>query len=104
MRPLSLLLCLVLCGCGQSYDEYRREVDRVTERNYREYRAWIDPDGLRGRKHGYDLDHMWPAKMCWVHGWAPETCASVALLRVMPAKQNRSEGCRMEGCRTRRPE
>jgi len=82
---------------NNSYREYRREVDRLSNKNYRAHRSEIDPAHLRGKRAHHDLDHIKPVKRCYEQGMSPETCANTGNLRVLDAHQNRSEGCR--GCK-----
>jgi hypothetical protein len=83
---------------GQSgdYNAYRKEVDRLSNQNYNQNKSTIDPDGLRGRKNSYDLDHQNSVKCGYSAGLPPAVVASPENLRVMPSAQNRSEGSR--GC------
>lgn len=82
---------------ANEYREYRREVDRLSNQNYRQHRQQIDPARLRGERAKMDLDHATPVKRCYEQGLPPERCADPSNLRLMDAHQNRSEGCR--GCK-----
>lgn len=83
-----------------AYRSYAREVRALTEQGYRQHRDTIDPQHLRGKRHGYDLDHdPISIKECWLKRMTASSCASASNLRVVPAHQNRSEGCKVSGCR-----
>ena len=83
------------------YKAYRQLVDRETAVIYRLYRVEIDPQGLRGKLHGYDLDHIRSVKDCYRTGIAVQACSAPTNLQVIPAHENRSMGCKSVGCRTR---
>jgi hypothetical protein len=83
------------------YKAYRHLVDRETAVIYRSYRATIDPQGLRGKLHGYDLDHILSVKDCYRTGMTVQACSSPTNLQVIPAYENRSMGCKSTGCRAR---
>jgi hypothetical protein len=79
-----------------AYQQYRREVDRLTTATWRQHQLELDPEGRRGRARGFDLDHGVSARCAYGFGWPPERVAEIWNLRVIPAAQNRSEGAR--GC------
>lgn len=79
------------------YRQYRREVDRLSNENYRRNRAQIDPAHMRGKRGHMDLDHRTPVKQCFDRGIPAAQCADPGNLRMLDAHQNRSEGCR--GCK-----
>ena len=83
------------------YKAYRHRVDRETAVIYRSYRTVIDPQGLRGKMHGYDLDHIQSVKDCYRTGMTVQACAAPTNLQVIPAHENRSMGCKSVGCRSR---
>lgn len=87
----------VVSDDAATYQAYRRNVDRETAKVYKAHRQEIDPDGLRGRTHGYDLDHATPARCAYAFGWPAAQVASAVNLRVMPAAKNRADGAR--GCK-----
>lgn len=89
-------------ACQSAYCAYRQEVERQTEANYKRHRDTIDPLRLRGRQHGYDLDHIIPVKQCWLRKMTADECAAPTNLRILDARKNRSEGCRATGCAARR--
>jgi hypothetical protein len=104
MRTLLLALALLLAaGAAEArapsglFGEYRRQVDRLTALAYQGHRETIDPLGLRGRKHGHDLDHATSVRCGFAYGWPPERVAAIDNLRIIPASVNRSDGAR--GCR-----
>ena len=80
-----------------AYREYRREVDRMSNANYRQHRSSLDPGHMRGRRGHMDLDHVTPVKQCFDRGMSAAQCANPGNLRMLDAHRNRSEGCR--GCR-----
>ena len=79
------------------YKQYRREVDRLSNENYRRNRRQIDPGHMRGKRGHMDLDHRTPVKQCFDRGIPASQCADSSNLRMLDAHQNRSEGCR--GCK-----
>lgn len=83
------------------YKVYRHLVDRETAVIYRINRAVIDPQGLRGKQHGYDLDHIQSVKDCYRTGTTVQACSAPTNLQVIPAHENRSMGCKSVGCRAR---
>ena len=83
------------------YKAYRYLVDRETAVIYRLYRVEIDPQGLRGKLHGYDLDHIQSVKDCYRTGVTVQACSAPTNLQVIPAHENRSMGCKSVGCRSR---
>ena len=82
-----------------AYRSYAREVRALTEQVYRQNRNVIDPQRLRGKRRGFDLDHVVAVKECWLQGLSVTVCAAPSNLRVVQAHQNRSEGCKVSGCR-----
>ena len=82
------------------YKAYRYLVDRETAVIYRLYRVEIDPQGLRGKLHGYDLDHILSVKDCYRTGITVQVCAAPENLQIIPAHENRSMGCKSVGCRS----
>lgn len=71
---------------------YDKEVRTHTERSYRQNRDEIDPGRVRGK--GYDLDHITPRGQGYREGTPPSQIGAKENLRMLPASQNRSEGCR----------
>lgn len=97
MRAIILAAALLVASpalADDAYRAYRHEVNKVTEIEYRAYREQIDPQHLRGKPHGYDLDHIQPVKVCYIKEIPAEVCGAHWNLRVIPAHDNRSEGCR----------
>lgn len=83
------------------YKAYRYLVDRETAVVYRKHKVEIDPQGLRGKLQGYDLDHILSVKDCYRTGVTVQACAAPMNLQIMPAHENRSMGCKSVGCRAR---
>lgn len=85
------------------YRAYARAVRVETERTYRRHRQQIDPHHLRGKANGKDLDHIVAVKVCWLRQMTVSACAAPANLRVIGARENRSMGCKVQGCRLQQP-
>lgn len=85
----------------EQYAAFRREVVRETANTYRRHRASIDPVSLRGKLHGYDLDHIQSVRDCHRIGMTVQACAAPSNLQIIPAHENRSMGCKSVGCRSR---
>lgn len=81
------------------YSNYRKEVDRLTEKTYKAYKPRIDSGNLRGRVQGYDLDHRTSVKQCFNRGMSASACAAPDNLQMLPSHINRSLGCKSAGCR-----
>ena len=96
VRTLLLMLMLLPPGLADAKSPeraaYDKEVRTHTERSYRDNKATIDPQGLRGK--GHDLDHITPRGQGFREGTPPAQIGAKENLRMLPSSQNRSEGCR----------
>lgn len=77
----------------EKFSEYRKLINLLTARTFRENREVINPNNLpMGRIDTHEtphhVDHIVSVKTCFELGIEPERCASVENLRVMPAIEN----------------
>jgi len=96
---LGLLTAVPGFAKDPAYTDYRKQVDRESNKNYRANQGTIDPSRERGRAGGKDLDHSTSVKSCYKSGTSASACADTSNLRMLESSQNRREGCREVGCR-----
>lgn len=74
------------------YQQYRYQVDKLTEINYLKYYNKINPEykprtkcGVEG---GYQLDHIYPVYEGFINNIPPEEISKVENLRIIPWEEN----------------
>lgn len=77
----------------ESFAEYRKQVNLLTARTYRENKALVNPKNLPIGRIGHSsdphhIDHVVSVKYCYEAGIEPERCASIENLRVIEALDN----------------
>jgi hypothetical protein len=77
-------------------DTYRKEADRRTKFTFNAHKNEIDKQSLRGKEHGWDLDHRIPVKCFYNFGLPTFLPAIKWNLQMLTASENRSKGA--AGC------
>lgn len=76
------------------YENYRRAVWRVSNRNYKLHKDKINPKNYR-RSLRYHLDHKYPIQKGWINGKTPEEIGHWSNLQILEGKENRSKGSKI---------
>lgn len=75
--------------------DYRNEVLRLTEQNYKKFKHIINPTNkirtIAGVDGGYQLDHIYPVSKGFENSIPPHLIGSVENLRMIEWKENRSK-------------
>lgn len=73
------------------WDLYLFNVWKITEKNYKQYKSYINPNGyLRGRE--YHLDHKFSISEGFRNGILPHVIGGVENLEILPSYENNSKG------------
>lgn len=79
-----------------AFKEYRRQVQCLTEKNYRLYKATINPHDFPRTKcgvlGGYQIDHKISVKEGFDKGIPSYEIGCVSNLQMLPWKENRTKG------------
>jgi len=70
---------------------YNREVVRLSNITYNKYKNEIDPDNLRGKEHGYDLDHKFSRIIGYILNVPEKIMSSKYNLDIITAYDNDSK-------------
>jgi hypothetical protein len=77
------------------YKDYRLLVNKLTRRTYIKNRYIINPDGLKIGRAGvldaHHIDHIVPVIHCYLNDVAPEVCASLENIQLLPWLDNLSK-------------
>lgn len=71
------------------FRKYSRKVWRITYQTVKKHSDKIKNLNLRGRKYGYDLDHIYSVYEGFLNGIPPKIIAHYKNLQVIPMKENR---------------
>lgn len=80
----------------EEYEDYKKEVWTITERNYRKFKEMINPNNFkRGREENdHQLDHKVSMIECFREGIEAEIAGSVQNLEMLTSKHNASKNYR----------
>lgn len=82
-----------------AFQRYRREVQTLTEKNYKKYKHIINPQNYPRKKmgvlNGYQLDHIISVKEGFERDVSPLLIADINNLQMLPWEENRkkAKGC-----------
>ena len=78
-----------------AFQRYRREVQTLTERNYKQFKPLINPESLPRTKMGvvggYQLDHKISVKEGFERNLEPNLVASINNLQMLSWRENRQK-------------
>lgn len=77
------------------YENYRRAVWRISNRNYKLHKETINPLDLP-RNLKYHLDHIYPIQKGWLNGKSPEEIGHQSNLQILEGISNRRKGCKLQ--------
>ena len=78
----------------ESYKRYDKTCRIISEESYKTYVDIIDPNRLRGRECGYDLDHKLSIAIAYIHNINPDVIGSIFNLEVIPSNINIEKNAR----------
>jgi hypothetical protein len=67
----------------KEFDEYRRQINNLTEKNYKKFKNIINPNNLKRGRNKYHLDHKYSVYDGFINKIEPEIIASVNNLQMM---------------------
>lgn len=79
-----------------SLDGYSVQVKRYTDRSYRDYKAFINPQGLTRAKGQYELDHIYSIREGYENKVPPEVIGHFTNLRMLTSSENGSKHSRCD--------
>ena len=76
------------------YENYRKKVWRISNRNYKLHKEKINPENLP-RSIKYHLDHIYPIQKGWINGKSAEEIGDWRNLQILEAAKNRKKGSKI---------
>ena len=78
----------------ESYKRYDKTCRIISEKSYKINVDIIDPNRLRGREFGYDLDHKFSIAIAYIHNIDPNVIGSIFNLEVITSNINIEKNAR----------